>query len=171
MALQSIWPRQFSRPYSIVYCIVNFLPIRMSSFIFFNIFRMSKLAFFALSIALLDSLIFFALKIGFSLQFAFCAFSIALLSGFTFVALSVLFLAYFTPRSIAICITYIFVKFRQWFDFFAFRALFGYALLRHGRISLIERLCLEPVARHALAVGSLYCNRKQKRYQMLIPNI
>lgn len=93
--------------------------------------------------------------------FAFFALGISLIYIFPFFALSInpliYVLAYSAIASKAIFCRAIFVKFRKRFNLFAFPTSFCYDLLRHNRF-LNKRLCLEPVARYALAVGLFYDN-------------
>lgn len=63
--------------------------------------------------------------------------------------------AFFTIVVMPIFIKFVFIEFRKWFDLFATSALFCYDCFRHG-FFLIKKLCLEPVVRHNLTVGSFH---------------
>ncbi len=63
--------------------------------------------------------------------------------------------AFFAIVSTSVFSTFIFVKFRQWFDLLAFDTFSYYDLLGHNRL-LIRRLWLEPVSGDIPVSGSLY---------------
>jgi len=139
--LQRIWSRQSIFFYRSIDNLTSFNALGITN----SICKNSRFTFFAVCIAFLASLAFLALVIAFVRSLA-------------FFALAVLFSTYFTMRLIAIFATLVFRKFRKWFDFFALATSFRYDLLSHNRL-LNRRLCLEPVAGHTPAVGSLYYSR------------
>ena len=66
--------------------------------------------------------------------------------------------ATFAMRPKTIFTSFLFVKFSQWFDFFASETLFCYSWFRHG-FFLTKKLCFEPLESQSLC-GSFYINRK-----------
>lgn len=138
----SIGTRQFAGSNSVIYGIISFSLFRMSNAETF----ITSFPFFALMIALCSCLAFFRFKVT---NYAFTVYFFA-----TF-CLMVLPLARPTINLKSIIFYPVFVKFRSWFDFLAFRATFRYDFGSHNQL-LRSWLRLELVARYALAVSSSY---------------
>ena len=122
-----------------------------------------------LSILFLGIFIFICLAIPFCGQttspfplFCFIVFFARLLAFFSLVIFVLLdFSTQLTIRKKPAFRFFIPRKFQNRFSFFAFGTLFCYDLFRHNCFSN-KQLCLEPVARHNLAVGSFYFSRKMR---------
>lgn len=134
----------------------------------FNLFRMSNVksicsngmdfsAFFALLVTFYLGLTLFALLITFFLSLTFFTLGIALLTSLTSFCLVIFFEilreAGFAIISEPISVGRRFVKFRDWFDFFASATSFRYDFGSHFRS--FQRLWLEPIAAYTV-VGSSY---------------
>ena len=91
----------------------------------------------------------------FPCDFAFFALCVGFLIGFALLSLSIRISARFTTTLETTFSIFAFVKFRKWFDFFAFGTSFGYNWFSHS-LFLYKRLRLEPVVGHLPIAGSLY---------------
>lgn len=137
-AFQRIWAWQLATSNSMIYSFYRFVVFGTTSKIIFA----SNFAFFCFGIL---PAFFPACK------FAFFCF---LVLGYTFI------IAFFTQVTITVFPRFVFGKFRERFNFFAFITAFCLNCLRHGRFSLnSERLCLEPVSGYIPVSGSFYYKR------------
>lgn len=159
MALQGIRPGQSAISDSIIHSIYCPQMFRMANVKFIQIINSSFSTLFAFVVAFYYNLAFLALGIAFLNGFVRFALTVTFFGGLAFFAFSITFfrsaLADFAISLMTIFGFRMFVELRDWFDFFASAASFRYDLLRHFRFSN-KRLCLEPVAGHTPAVGSLY---------------
>ena len=128
--------------YVILYCSIMGFP----AFFGFLIALTGGPAFFALVVALLGNLTSLGLRIQFPT---------GIMAGFALIMKSVFE-------------TFILRKFRNGFDFFAFRAAFRYDLLRHNVLSLKRMLCLEPNTRPILVSGSSYFTPHTNQIKQLL---
>ena len=96
-------------------------------------------------------LIFFLISLAISLT----VFSLTKLSLISFSAI-------FAATLKSIFRSLICIKFRDWFDLLASTAFFRYDFVRHNQF-LNSWLCLEPVTRYALVVGSFNSNYYPKK--------
>lgn len=111
--------------------------------------------------------LFMQFSIKFGCVFAFITLVIFFVSEkmrlLTFFSLRVFFcsntLAYPAKILMAILCRSIFIEIRKGLNCFAITTFLGYDWFRHNRF-LNKRLCLEPVARYTLAVGSSYYNNE-----------
>jgi len=139
----------------------------------------SRFSFFALAITLYCGFTFFAFPISFSIisliDFAFLSLSMFLFFGlvfyalfvafycsFTLFTLSIIFFTSFARAAMPVFMIFVFAKFRNGFDFFAFGTSFRYDLFSHFRL-LTRRFWLEPYARPVRVSGSLYYNTIKKK--------
>ena len=174
MALQGIDFRQLTVFNSFNNSVMSFTLLRMMQMKLLYGIGTDSLKFFCLLVTFYGGLVFFSLAMTLMSCFAFFALVITSLYIFAFLALHIKFsrsLIFFSLCMLihAISTTYfaiilmtIFVgatimKFRKWFDCFAFGTFFGYDLLSHNRL-LIRRLRLEPYARPVRVSGLLYSN-------------
>ena len=171
-AFKSAWVWQSARRNGVINNIIGFDFSRVTKSTLCTFASMFCFAFFAmavLNLRLLDhGLISICLSILRNSIFAFFAIAVPFITSLTFFALAKLFLVSLVSCALIVCSLTIlttclksisrrtvFVIFRGRFYFFAMTASFCYDCLRHG-FFLIKKLCLEPVARYTLAVGSLY---------------
>ena len=99
------------------------------------------------------SFVFFALVVAFLSYFTFFTLLIAPSASLSFLCLTVFFdlfqPAYFATTSISIFALFVFVKFRQWLEFFALGTYFRYDGFRHNCF-LNKQFCLEPITAHTV---------------------
>lgn len=102
---------------------------------------------------------FFTIFKTFSCNFTVFTFVVKIANNFAFYCLAVFFyvfrMANLTFTSTSIFISFVFTKFRKWFELLAFKTLFCLNCLRHSLFPFQKGLCLEPVAAQT-AVGLLY---------------
>lgn len=119
----------------------------------YSSFLIYKSSFFAFVISFLIGfiifLIFISQTIFFDRLYSFHAFSIFLAGYFS---------TRFALPLISILCGSVLIEIIQCFTQIATRTSFCYNRFRHDSFSFLERLCLGPVARYSLAVGSLYSN-------------
>lgn len=150
MAFQGIGARQLAIPYSIIDSVSSLIAIG----IFCLATLCSKFAYkftsFALIITSVFSLSVFAMVVfpdgSFVNNLPFLALAIRFL---------ILFFAYFALVAMFIFFAFIFVKFRNGFNFFAIATSFCYDLLRHS-FFLTKKLCSGPVLGYIPISGSFH---------------
>jgi len=149
MALQGIWTAKFTRFYSVIYSVYCFTAFRMNFMVIFIATILVDLSFLTFPVTFTASPLFLCLvitKIS-PLMNSFAFFCFTIFFAFLQEADSAII-----PISIVAVCT--FVKFRDWFCFFAGSASFKYDGFRHFCFSYKQR-CSEPATSHALAAGSL----------------
>lgn len=94
-----------------------------------------------------------------------------LLAFFSFCVFGILFqITYFALISVAIAVSFCFVKFRNRFSLLARSAGFRYGCLRHNLL-LTRRLCLEPNALPVRVSGLFYNNRLRGKSKYFLENL
>lgn len=145
MTKQKSGRNQSASPNSVIGSILSLMVFGMSNMIAF----LSSFMFFCLAIIFFVGFPFFALMITFCSSFIFCCFIICRTTIFTI-------------RSMVTFSTLVFIKLQKRFVFFATGAYFCYDCFRHFRFSC-KRLCLEPVAGYAPAIGLFYYTLKKRK--------
>ncbi len=151
-------------PFSVFFGLSSMFNFAFFSFLVFKARTKNEIfALFALLISLPGDLTLLGLLMAFDTIPAFVAFTEPFLVGFIIFPLVVCSFAILTPNLKSVLSRSVFVKFRNWLNFFASTTVFCYDLLKHG-FFLSKKLCLELITAHTV-VGSFYSNRLILRCQ------